>query len=114
MIRLFREQDIAGSIPATPIFAASAARIEQESGERREETREDVARSTAVSFPLSAYFRWFAPTYRGCMSWFMRLTVNEESAGSIPAPGALLVGFATEGQADWRRHPSRKRASDEP
>ncbi len=30
--------------------------------------------------------------YRGCMSWFVRLSVKEEFAGSIPAPGALDLG----------------------
>jgi hypothetical protein len=29
-------------------------------------------------------------TYRGCVCWYTRLTVNEERAGSIPAPGALF------------------------
>lgn len=34
--------------------------------------------------------------YRGCMSWFMRLSVKEESAGSIPAPGAVPFGRASQ------------------
>jgi hypothetical protein len=30
------------------------------------------------------------------MSWFMRLSVKEEYAGSIPAPGALYLGRASQ------------------
>ena len=44
------------------------------------------------------------------MSWFMCLSVKEEPAGSIPAPGAALV----EGQANGRWQPPRTRPSDEP
>ncbi len=42
-------------------------------------------------------------TYRGWMSWFIRLPVKEEIAGSIPAPGAPK---SKEGQANGRWQPS--------
>ena len=43
------------------------------------------------------------------LCWYGRAPVKRHDAGSIPATAAF-----TEGQANWRWQPPRKRSSDEP